>query len=59
MTIKQLKEAAALSCERGEDLNLSQAIEWMYAYKLITYKEYSTFLHAAADIYKKILLQLM
>ena len=41
MTNTEIKEAAKKAVERGEDLQLWQALEWFWEYDLISYKNYT------------------
>ena len=53
MTTAKIKEATEKAAQRGEDLNLAQAVEWMHDYGLMTYKEYSAFQAALNEAYEK------
>lgn len=53
MTKAQIIEAATKSTAKGEDLQLWQAVEWMYAYGLMSYKEYNWFNHAQIEARNK------
>ena len=52
MTRAQIIEAARTSVAKGEDLQLWQAVEWVYDYGLISYKEYTWFMRAQTDARK-------
>lgn len=52
MTLKQIKDAAEKSVERGEGLQLWQAIEWLNDYGLIDYKHYRAFMEAQVQAQK-------
>lgn len=49
MTKAQIIEAVTKSLAKGEDLQLWQAVEWMFTYGLMTYKEYTWFMRAQTD----------
>ena len=44
MTKKAILEAVRKAQANGEDLQLWQAVEWIYSYGMMTYKEYTTFM---------------
>ena len=46
MTQKAMLEAVRKAEDNGESLNMWQAVEWMYSYGLMTYKEYTFFIKA-------------
>lgn len=52
MTKQQIVEAAKTSMAKGEDLQLWQAVEWLYDYGLISYKEYTWFMRAQTETRK-------
>lgn len=52
MTKAQIIEAARTSIEKGEDLQLWQAVEWMYSYGLMDYKQYTLFGKTQAETRK-------
>lgn len=52
MTKAQIIEAARTSIAKGEDLQLLQAVLWMYDYGLMDYKQYTLFLNAQTEAYK-------
>ena len=49
MNKAQLIAAAEKSVEKGEDLQLLQAVLWMYDYGLLTYRQYMTFMEVQAE----------
>lgn len=53
MTMKQITDAARKSVERGEGLQLWQAIEWLNDYGLIDYKHYKAFNDAQVEANKE------
>ena len=52
MTKAQIIEAAKTSIAKGEDLQLWQAMEWMYDYGLVDYKQYMLFVRTQTDTRK-------
>ena len=52
MTKTQIIEAATKSITKGEDLQLWQAVEWMYEYGLMDYKQYMWFIRAQTETRK-------
>ena len=52
MTKAQIIEAARASVAKGEDLQLWQAMEWMYDYGLVDYKQYTLFMRAQTETRK-------
>jgi hypothetical protein len=52
MTKQQIIEAARTSIAKGEDLRLWQAVEWMYEYGLMDYKQYTLFMETQAETRK-------
>lgn len=52
MTRAQIVEAAKTSVAKGEDLQLWQAVEWMYDYGLMDYKQYTLFMRTQTETRK-------
>jgi len=52
MTRAQIVEAAKTSIAKGEDLQLWQAVVWMYSYGLMDYKQYTLFLKTQTETRK-------
>lgn len=52
MTKAQIVEAATKSVAKGEDLQLWQAVEWMYEYGLMDYKQHALFLKTQTETRK-------
>lgn len=52
MTKQQIIEAARTSIAKGEDLQLWQAVEWMYEYGLMDYKQYTLFTETQTETRK-------
>lgn len=53
MTNTEIKEAAKKAVERGEDLQLWQALEWFYSYNLISEKNYNALNRAMVETRKE------
>ena len=52
MTKAQIIEAAKTSIAKGEDLQLMQAVLWMYDYGLMDYKQYMLFMTTQVETRK-------